>query len=284
METPHPLSDGGSEAARNVDSESVANATAAEASKKVSAGTTSATEANKSEDSNSTEATVNIQNSGIDGHGAMMQDQPAVSQDVAAAEGEASSGACGNEFLQTDVANQADTAGDIAMSDVTAGLDRAAAAGDKAPCRKRGASKQREEEPSTDTNASQAPKSKQPRTSRMSSKTDTIKTTNDAPEQTDAIMVDESSEVMSKSAPAKQQPPATRRSGRRAVPTSYKEEDSDAEFNLAPAPSSRMKEVIARASARGVWAPDHLLQDPKSKLVNADLTVHPFPPFKPPPV
>ncbi|KAK0658966.1 hypothetical protein DIS24_g4329 [Lasiodiplodia hormozganensis] len=70
----------------------------------------------------------------------------------------------------------------------------------------------------------------------------------------------------------------TRRSGRRTTRRTYREEDSDAEFDPAPTPPSKTKTTPASVSEskRGgnsrIWKPDYLLQDPKSKLAKVDVT------------
>ncbi|OJD36406.1 dynein heavy chain-like protein [Diplodia corticola] len=66
---------------------------------------------------------------------------------------------------------------------------------------------------------------------------------------------------------------ARRRSGRRSTRKTYQEESSDAEFELGPAPQSSGKmPPTPRGGNSRIWKPDYLLQDPKSKLAQADIS------------
>ncbi|KKY23800.1 hypothetical protein UCDDS831_g02831 [Diplodia seriata] len=67
---------------------------------------------------------------------------------------------------------------------------------------------------------------------------------------------------------------APRRSGRRSTRKTYQEEDSDADFEIAPtSPQSGGKmPPTSRGGNSRIWKPDYLLQDPKSKLAKADVS------------
>lgn len=197
-----------------------------------------------------------------------------------AAEVKAAAGNNGNGSQADAKDVQTDT--DVAMTDAPeADPSEAIEALATRVTRKRGAPARSKANASISSRPSKAPKKSQ-----LTSNLENTTTSGDASEQTGSDKGDGTGrEGSAHDAAAAEGTPAItepepRRSGRRAIrkTKTYAEEDSDAEFN--PAPSLQSKEDMAPAksqSMRGggsrVWTADHLLQDPKSKLVKADILV-----------
>lgn len=195
-----------------------------------------------------------------------------------AAEVKAAAGNNGNGSQADAKDVQTDT--DVAMTDAPeADPSEAIEALATRVTRKRGAPARSKANASISSRPSKAPKKSQ-----LTSNLENTTTSGDASEQTGSDKGDGTGrEGSAHDAAAAEGTPAItepepRRSGRRAIrkTKTYAEEDSDAEFN--PAPSLQSKEDMAPAksqSMRGggsrVWTADHLLQDPKSKLVKADI-------------
>ncbi|KAL1613609.1 hypothetical protein SLS54_010441 [Diplodia seriata] len=101
----------------------------------------------------------------------------------------------------------------------------------------------------------------------------------DSAHDTDTLMAGTGDKTVSERGSREQSAPATteeapRRSGRRSTRKTYQEEDSDADFEIAPTPpqSGGKMPPTSRGGNSRIWKPDYLLQDPKSKLAKADVS------------